>query len=245
MIEYLNRPKTSNGLFKKMEIDKPYVCEYCGSGYVKEKTLAVHMCEKKRRALQKNEKRVQLGFYAFQRFYKLSAGSKKEKTYQDFCNSQYYNAFVKFGSFLNNVRPLYPEKYIDYVVTSRIKLDHWCKDELYENYATELVLKEDMEVAVRRSIDTMMDWGQEKEVPWNDYFRYASLNRSVRDIKDGKISPWLVLNCKTGKEMLGKFNDEQLGMIYQIVNPSHWALRFKRRQADLDSLKIVVKESNL
>jgi len=245
MIEYLNRPKTSNGLFKKMTIDKPYVCEYCGSGYVKEKTLAVHMCEKKRRALQKNEKRVQLGFYAFQRFYKLSAGSKKEKTYQDFCNSQYYNAFVKFGSFLNNVRPLYPEKYIDYVVTSRIKLDHWCKDELYENYATELVLKEDMEVAVRRSIDTMMDWGQEKEVPWNDYFRYASLNRSVRDIKDGKISPWLVLNCKTGKEMLGKFNDEQLGMIYQIVNPSHWALRFKRRQADLDSLKIVVKESNL
>ena len=245
MIEYLNRPKTSNGLFKKMTIDKPYVCEYCGSGYVKEKTLAVHMCEKKRRALQKNEKRVQLGFYAFQRFYKLSAGSKKEKTYQDFCNSQYYNAFVKFGSFLNNVRPLYPEKYIDYVVTSRIKLDHWCKDELYENYATELVLKEDMEVAVRRSIDTMMDWGQEKEVPWNDYFRYASLNRSVRDIKDGKISPWLILNCRTGKEMLGKFNDEQLGMIYQIVNPSHWALRFKRRQADLDSLKIVVKESNL
>lgn len=225
--------------------DKPYVCEYCGSGYVKEKTLFAHMCEKKRRALQKNEKRVQLGLYAFQRFYKLSAGTKKEKTYEDFCNSQYYNAFVKFGSFINNVRPLYPEKYIDHVVTSRVKLDHWCRDELYENYATELVLKEDMEVAVRRSIDTMMEWGQEKEVPWNDYFRYVSLNRSVRDIKDGKISPWLVLNCKTGKEMLSKFNDEQLEMIFHIVNPSHWAIRFKRKQADLDSLKIVVKESNL
>jgi len=245
MIEYLNPPKASSGLFKQMKIDKPFICEYCGSGYVKEKTLAVHMCEKKRRALQKNEKRVQLGLYAFQRFYKLSAGTKKEKTYEDFCNSQYYNAFVKFGSFINNVRPLYPEKYIDHVVTSRVKLDHWCRDELYENYATELVLKEDMEVAVRRSIDTMMEWGQEKEVPWNDYFRYVSLNRSVRDIKDGKISPWLVLNCKTGKEMLSKFNDEQLEMIFHIVNPSHWAIRFKRKQADLDSLKIVVKESNL
>lgn len=39
--------------------DKPYVCKYCGTGYTREKTLAVHMCEKKRRALQKNEKRVQ------------------------------------------------------------------------------------------------------------------------------------------------------------------------------------------
>ena len=45
--------------------DKPYVCKYCGTGYTREKTLAVHMCEKKRRALQKNEKRVQLGMYAY------------------------------------------------------------------------------------------------------------------------------------------------------------------------------------
>ena len=111
---------------------KPYVCEYCNTGYTREKTLAVHMCEQKRRHLQKDEKRVQLGFYAFNQFYKLSAGARKDKTYQEFCKSQYYNAFVKFGSFLNNVKPLYPEKYIDHVVTSGVKLDHWCKEELYE-----------------------------------------------------------------------------------------------------------------
>ena len=62
---------------------KAYKCEYCGSSYVREKTLIAHMCEKKRRALQKDEKRVRHGFYAFQRFYKLSAGSKKEKTNSD------------------------------------------------------------------------------------------------------------------------------------------------------------------
>ena len=61
--------------------DKPYVCEYCNTGYTREKTLAVHMCQPKRRALQKNEKRVQLGLYTFNQFYKLSAGAKKEKTY--------------------------------------------------------------------------------------------------------------------------------------------------------------------
>ena len=197
---------------------KPYVCEYCNTGYSREKTLAVHMCEKKRRHLQKNEKRVTLGFYAFNQFYKLSAGAKKEKTYEEFCNSQYYNAFVKFGSFINNVRPLYPERYIDHVVTSRVKLDHWCRDELYEKYVIEFVLKEDMETAVKRSITTMMEWGEEKEAAWNDYFEYVSLNRAVRDIKDGKVSPWLVLNCKTGKQMLSKFNDEQLGFVSLIID---------------------------
>jgi hypothetical protein len=245
MINYLKQANNQTGYFSKMNVDKPFTCEYCGTSYVKEKTLAVHMCEKKRRHLQKDEKRVQLGFYAFQRFYKLSAGSKKEKTYKEFCDSQYYNAFVKFGSFINNVRPLYPEKYIDYVVTSRIKLDHWCRDELYEQYATELILKEDMETAIKRSISTMMDWANESNAQWNDYFRYASLNRAVRDIKDGKISPWLVLNCKSGKEMLSNFNDEQLNFVSLVINPQAWAIKFKKKVADVETVKEVAKESNL
>jgi len=228
-----------------MLLDKPYKCEYCGSSYVKEKTLAAHMCEKKRRHLQKEEKRVRYGFYAFQRFYKLSAGTKNEKTYEQFCDSPYYNAFVKFGSFVNNVRPLYPEKYIDYVVTSGVKLDHWARDELYEKYALELILKEDATTALERSVTTMMDWAEANNAVWNSYFRYVSLNRAVQHIKDGKISPWLILNCDSGLEMLSKFNDEQLSMIYNIMDPQHWAIRFKRHKLDVEMVKEIAREANL
>lgn len=229
-----------------MSNSKPYVCEYCGTGYTKESTLAVHLCEKKRRALQKDEKRVRYGFYAFQRFYRLSAGAKTDKTYEEFCVSPYYNAFVKFGSFISNVRPLYPEKYIDYVVTSGVKLDHWCRDEMYEKYAVDLILREDVTTALERSVMTMMEWAEEHEpAPWNHYFQHVSLNRAVWHIKDGKISPWLILNCKTGKEMLSKFNDEQLGLVYHVINPEHWALRFKRSPKDVDLVKEISKESNL
>ena len=225
--------------------EKPYQCEYCGAGFMREKTLAAHMCEKKRRALQKDEKRVRYGFYAFGRFYKLSAGTKKEKTYEEFCKSPYYNAFVKFGSFISNVKPLYPEKYIDHVVTSGVKLDHWCRDELYEKYVIDLILKEDVTTALERSVKTMMDWAEDKSAPWNHYFYHIGLNRAVWDIKDGKVSPWLILNCATGKEMLSKFNDEQLGLVYHVINPEHWAMRFKRQPSDVQLVKDVAKESNL
>ena len=197
--------------------DKPYVCEYCGSGFMREKTLAVHMCQPKRRFLQRKEKRVQLGLYAFNQFYKLSAGSKKDKSYDEFDKSPYYNAFVKFGSFVSNVKPLYPEKYIDYVVTSGVRLDHWCREEMYEKYATELIKKEGVETALERSVMTMMEWADEQEqAPWNHYFYHVSLNRAVWHIKDGKVSPWLILNCVSGKQMLSKFNDEQLGLVYNL-----------------------------
>ena len=64
-------------------------------------------------------------------------------------------------------------------------------------------------------------------------------------IKDGKISPWLILNCASGKEMLSKLNNEQLELIYNIINPQHWSMRFKRQASDVMLAKSVAKESNL
>ena len=226
-------------------IEKLYTCQYCNAKFTKEKTLAVHMCEQKRRFLQKDERRVQLGYQTFVRFYELCQKASKTKTYEEFCKSPYYTAFVKFGSFISNVKPLYPSKYIDYVVTSGVKLDHWCREELYQKYAIDLILREKVETAMERSIKTMMDWGDEKEAIWSDYFRYASLNRAVMDIKDGKISPWLILNCKSGKDMMKRFNNEQLQIVYPIMDPNHWALRFKRLPADIEMVKEITKEARI
>lgn len=225
---------------------KPHTCEYCGKGFSREKTLFAHMCESKRRWLQKDEKPAVLGMWAFNRFYAISVGNKKTKTYDDFVKSPYYNAFVKFGSYLNNVQPLYMEKYIDHVVSSGIKLDHWCRDDLYEAYVQDLILKEDVTTALERSIQTMNEWSAENQPsPWNHYFRYVNPNRAVWHIKDGKLSPWLILNCKTGKEMLSTFSDEQLSMITTIIDPKHWAIQFKRKPADVELAKQVAKESKL
>jgi hypothetical protein len=143
------------------------------------------------------------------------------------------------------VRPLYPDKYIDYVVTSGVKLDHWCRDDLYEKYAINLINKEGVETALERSVNTMVEWAEEHNSVWNHYFLYASVNRITWDIRDGKISPWLVLNCKSGKEVLSKLNDEQLNMLTNILNPQHWALRFRRQPNDVELVKNIAKEANL
>ena len=228
-----------------MSISKPYKCEYCGSSFTREKTLAVHMCEKKRRHLQKKEKHVQLGYYAFTRFYKLSAGTKKEKTYEDFCNSPYYNAFVKFGSFISNVRPLYPERYIDHVVKSGVKLDHWCRDELYDTYLFEMLKIEPVESAVQRSIQTMMDWGDKQEAPYNDYFKFVNLNRAVNDIRTGRISPWLLLNSSAGHKLVESLNDEQIQIVEPTLDIIHWRKTFANKPADVKLVKEIIKEANI
>jgi len=225
--------------------EQPFNCVHCGKSFMKEKTLYAHMCENKRRALQKDEKRVQAGFLAFNKFFKMTQGARKDKTYEEFCRSPYYNAFVKFGSFINNVMPLYPEKFMDYVIKSGVKLDHWCRDELYESYLYEMIKTEPVESAVQRSLQTMMEWGDTSGAQFNHYFNYVNLNKAVHDIRNGKISPWILLNSKTGKAMLNKFNDEQLDLISPAFDLPFWIKKFKSIPADVALVKEICKEAGI
>lgn len=226
-------------------MEQQYICTHCGSKFMKEKTLIVHMCEQKRRHLARNEKHVQVGFQAYLRFYQVVQKQDKLKTYEEFAKSPYYNAFIKFGSFVHNVNPLYPDQYIDYVVKSGVKLDHWCRDGLYEQYVLYLVKTEPVEVALQRTIGHMMDWAEKNGSVWNHYFNYVSVNRAVFDIKDGKVSPWLVLNSVSGKKLLTNFNDEQLSAVGATIDPEFWRKRFAKNPDDVDLVKQVIKEANL
>lgn len=221
-----------------------YKCPYCGKSFAKEKTLVVHVCEPKRRHMSKNEKHVQLALLTYQRFYEISQ-KQKNKTFDEFAKSPYYNAFVKFGSFMSNANPIYPEKFIDFVIKSGVKLDHWCRDELYDTYLQELLKIEPADGAIQRTINTMMDWADNNEATWNHYFNYANLNRATHDIKEGKISPWILLQSKSGKKMLKNMNDEQLAIIGDIINPQFWLSRFKKLPADVELVKEVIAEAKI
>jgi DNA-directed RNA polymerase subunit RPC12/RpoP len=239
-----NIVKALGGIKNKLQT-LSYKCEHCGKYFAKEKTLAVHVCEQKRRYLSKNEKHVQAGLLTYQRFYDITQKGKTQKTFDDFATSPYYTAFVKFGSFLVNTAPIYPERFIDFVVRSGVKLDHWCRDELYDSYISELIKIEPADGAIQRSIQTMMDWADNNSASWEHYFAYVNLNRATHDIKEGLISPWLVLNTKAGKDMLKRMNDEQLEIIGSVIDPQYWMRRFKNLPADLELVKDIIKEAKI
>jgi hypothetical protein len=225
--------------------EKSFTCAHCSAKFSKEKTLIVHTCEPKRRHLAKSEKHVMIGYQTYNRFFQLNQKHTDTKSYENFAKSPYYNAMVKFGSFVNNINPLYPDKFIEYIVTSGIKLDHWCREELYEKYVLHLIHTESIETALERSIKHMTTWAENNNSLWNHYFNYVSTNRAMFDIKDGKVSPWLILNTISGKKMLDQFDDIQLSAISNIIDPQIWVKKFKQQKQDLELVKQVIKEANL
>ena len=121
--------------------EKNYECQFCKRSFTKEKTLTAHVCEPKRRHQQRDEKHVQIAYIAYKRFYELTQGSSNFKTYEHFAQSQYYNAFVKFGNHIININVINPDYFIDYVIKAnkiynneKYKLEIPYYHKFYNNY---------------------------------------------------------------------------------------------------------------
>jgi hypothetical protein len=224
-------------------IDQNYACQFCSKAFVKESTLTAHVCEAKRRFQQKDETGVRLAFQAWLRFYELSQGSAKTKTYDDFAKSSYYVAFTKFGRHIHSIRAINPTAFIDYVIKNNKKLDHWCKDKLYEEYLLQYLRKENPQDALERGIIEMQSWADEEKSVVKDFFRYASTNKIVSMILNGRISPWLIYCSDTGQACLEKFNEEQIAMIYVWIDPELWQRKLKDYAADAEWCRHVLSQA--
>ena len=224
---------------------KQYKCRYCDKSFRKESTLSAHICEPKRRAQQEREVSVQLGLQAYLRFYELTQGSAKFKNYQDFSESPYYNAFVKFGRHIVNIRAINVKGFINHVIESNKKLDYWCKDNIYQEFLFNHLRKENAQDALERSIKTMEDWAEENNSVFAHYFLYGNTNRIVQHITTGRISPWVVYNCESGIAMLDKLNPEQVELVFSYIDPSFWKRKFVDYYADTEWAKQVLIEAGL
>ena len=234
-----------DAIMNKQMVDKEFECRYCGKKYRKESTLAAHLCEPKRRAQQEKEAGVQLGLHAYLRFYEISQGSAKLKTYTDFSKSPYYKAFTKFGRHMINIRAINTRGFIEHVIKNNKKIDYWCKDEVYQEFLSLHLRKENVKDALERSLNTMVEWAEENDSVFNHYFLYASSNRIVHHITTGRISAWVIFNSASGIEMMDKLNAEQIEIIYPSIDPDFWKRKFVDYLADTEWVKHILKEAGL
>jgi hypothetical protein len=192
----------------------------------------VHVCEPKRRYQEQSEIGVQLGLQAYLRFYEITQGSARLKTFDDFAQSPYYRAFVKFGRHCQAIRAVNVTKFIDWVIRQNKKIDHWCRDTVYTEYLTEYLRHENISDALTRAIEHSIEWAENSGHPSHDYLRFGNDNAICYAVTSGRVSPWILYNSDSGQEFLSRINTEQIAMIWSLIDSDFWQKKFQDYAAD-------------
>ena len=217
-----------------------YTCQYCKKDFIKESSLAVHSCEPRRRRQEQSERGVQLGLQAYLKFYQLTQGSAKLKTFDDFADSPYYRAFVKFGRYCVDIRVINPARFIEYVLKQNKKIDHWCRDSIYTEYLLDYLRVENVNDALARAMEFGITWQEQTSNPAHDCLRYGNSNAICYAITTGRISPWIIYNSESGQQFLSELSTEQIAMIWSYIDSDFWMKKFQDYPADQEYAKDIL-----
>lgn len=203
------------------------------------------MCVKKRRHLDKDSVASRMGLQLYGRFYELNTAQKNSKTIDEFINSKYYTAFIKFARRLMDLRPVDQSRFIDYVFRNGFKERDWCKDKVYESYIVDLLSKEPADRGLERSIKTMETWGQKYEKPFNEFFAYVAPAEATHLVKMGKISPWVLYLAETSDLLWERLSDEQANIIASVIDPKVWRAKFELKKDDCSFTRDILKDAHI
>lgn len=223
-----------------------YKCKFCKKEFKREKTLAVHMCPKKQRWVQRDERYVQIAFACWLQFMDITAHKKKNGyTYEDFMNSSLYIGFIKHARNAMLLNILDIGDFTNFCIESGYKLQNWTKKYCYEAYMKQLTVKETPERAITRSMKIMERWAEDNSKDIITFFTDISPNEAVYMITSGKISPWMIFCSSKSSHLLERFSPEQMGMINEFVDFGRWKIRINKYREEYDHISIVLAEAGI
>lgn len=213
-----------------------FKCDFCRRTFVKEQTVLLHLCEPKRRYLQRDEKPVKLAFIAYQRFF-LRSMPNKTPTYESFTKSTLYLAFVRFGRHLIDLNAVNPLGFIDFLLRIETPIDKWSSPTLYETYIRELNKNETPLDAIERSFILMRQWAEDNGTEWHEFFRAIEVPLAALYIANGRISPWVLFIAQSAHELMQRFNPEQVALVERSIDPEFWRLKIERHHNDVEMIR--------
>lgn len=186
-----------------------------------------------------------MGLELYRRFYEINTAGHNPKTFDDFATSRYYASFIKLARHIIDLRPIEQDRFVDYLFMNNIKEKNWCKDSVYEQYIQKLILTENPERALERSIETMVSWSEKNKTHFNKFFSEISPGEATQLLRYGRISPWVFYLASTSDNLISRLSPEQDQIISKVIKLKDWYTKFNTKSEQLDFVRNILEEAGL
>lgn len=230
-----------------IDLNRPYTCDFCHKQFVQERTLITHVCETKRRHQMKNDPVVKQAFHSYTKIFQNLNPTKAHMipSYQEFTASMMWPSLIKFHAWCQEQLVQECEQFVFWLLNRNVALHNWCDIRLYNEFLQELLISESAEQALKRSLKVVHDWHVNSQKSYSDFFESVNCNQLTQWIQQGKISAWLLYNCKTAENYFLRCTPEQLGIIQQTAPITKWKVKFLRLSDQVAEIKNVLQEAGL
>lgn len=226
---------------KKKSASVSHKCQFCNKVYKTDAGFAKHECSQKLRYEVRDTMAARLGLHAFNEFYRVQMGQTKLKSPAEFEKSQYYKAFLRFGDYCVNTKALEPQKFAEYLVKKRVRVDKWGTDANYTEFLIHLLTTEPVANALERAILYAHSSTEGRDLQPRDVIRYGSDNSIIHAITSGKISAWVLYNCESGQNWIRRLRVEHWALIHPYINDDVWSGIFKDKPNDVSFAATILK----
>ncbi len=233
---------------KNVVTNNTHQCTYCNKEYKSKSPLEKHLvkCKKKyetpryfKRLEHYTDVPIRIGYYAYLKYYEQF---KSKKTLAQFLNSSEYMGFVRFGKFCISMDTIHIDRFTDYIIEKRLKLDKWVDKSIYTEYIYDLVISEPAIDALERTIRHSVVWGEKNNSDGKDIIRSNNDGIICYYIINGLISPWVLYTSDSGGVFLNNLDNEHLETIWPFVNSKIWELKMNAEPSDVEYMKITLAE---
>lgn len=223
-----------------------YKCKYCEKGFVRESTLASHLCENKRRVLDRDLKQNRIAYQSWLLWRKFTmANVKHDKSYEEFVSNRYFTGFMKLSKRIIDLNIDDPEEFVRFISMNSVPMNKWTSDLVYDEYIKSKTRKETVTRAIERSFLTITDWADKTGNDFTDYFQKVNTVDAVQDIRMGRISPWCVFATDQGGKLVDRLEPNQVQTLIDYLDPKSWRARVIREKEDSIWVQKIFNQANI
>jgi len=118
----------------------------------------------------------------------------------------------------------------------------WYKDSTYNEFIKEYLKTENILDALQRGLRYGIRWSNRNNRDIVQLFNEGKQNEICNAIKDGKISPWILYNCKSGIDFIEGLGSYQRDYIWETIDPSYWNDKFNKHSEDVLYIKSTLND---
>lgn len=226
-----------------MDSTPTYQCTYCHKAFLREDAFLLHKCEMMKR---EDEIKTPVGQAAWSYYQKWFKSQKKKVEINQFINSKrYYRSFIRFADFVQRVRLIDIDIFIQMMREKDIPPQLWTNDQVYSLFLEYLDHTASPIELGEKTAKFLYQIAETLETKVEDVFDQLQPGDVMQFIRERRFTPWLLLRSRRFRQYLQSLDGEEREQFANLMKKEFWSYKFDNNPEIVKWMDTKAKELNI